>query len=88
MGCMDIPFEHETVQLKPGDCLVFFSDGITEAWNKKQEEYGEETLIGILGKTARQSARDMLYAVLADVKRHAGRAPQSDDLTCGVVKVL
>jgi len=88
LGCMDIPFENESIQLKKGDIIVFFSDGITEAWNRKQEEYGEERLIRIVTERVQQSARDILNAVLVDVKRHAGRASQSDDLTCGVIKVL
>ncbi len=88
LGIMDVTFEIESVQLKAGDVLVFFSDGITEAFNTKEEEYGEGALIKMVSGERNKSARQILDAVVTDVRRHAGRATQSDDLTCGIIKVL
>ncbi|MBN2413471.1 SpoIIE family protein phosphatase [candidate division KSB1 bacterium] len=88
LGTMDISFEIESVKLNAGDVLVFYSDGITEAFNNKEEEYGDEALIRMVTGKRQESAREILDAVVSDVRRHAGRATQSDDLTCGVIKVL
>ena len=44
-------------QLRPDDCLVLFTDGITEAMNAKDEEFGEERLMALLNQTLRQRRR-------------------------------
>jgi len=88
LGTMDVTYKIESVQLQTGDMLLFYSDGITEAFNKNEEEYGDEALIRLVSGKRDKSAQHILDAVITDVKRHAGRAPQSDDLTCGIIKLL
>ncbi len=87
LGSMDVPFEIEKVQLKKDDVLLFFSDGVTEAWNKKNEDYEEFRLIEVVNKNVHLSAPEILLKIEEDVQKHVGSAVQSDDFTCAVVKV-
>ena len=87
----DWTWEQRTVRLAPGDTLVLYSDGITEAQNAEMSLFGEERLRQVIqahlgspgSKTAR--AQDLLDAVLAEVRVHAGGAAQSDDITLMVL---
>ncbi len=88
LGGMDRPYESEEVQLKKDDVLVFFSDGVTEAWNEKEEEYDEYRLINIVSQQLNKSAGQILAAIEQDVNHHVRNAQQSDDFTCAVVKML
>ena len=77
----------ETVQLAANDKLFFYSDGITEAMNPKNEEYGEERLMSLaehLDSVGASAARD---SVLCDVKEFLGSNQPQDDQTLVVVKV-
>lgn len=88
LGGFDVPYENEEIQLHTGDILVFFTDGITEAWNVKEEEYEEYRLVHVVTEHKQESAMGILSEIEKDVKRHVGRAQQSDDFTCAVVKIL
>jgi sigma-B regulation protein RsbU (phosphoserine phosphatase) len=87
LGCLEVPFTREKFQLHSEDVLVFFTDGVTEAWNEKNEDYEEKRLIEIVNKNTSCTAEDILAEIEQDVKRHVGKAEQSDDFTCAVVKV-
>ena len=88
LGGLDMPYQKEDVQLTKDDVLVFFSDGVTEAWNEKEEDYEEQRLITCVSGNMSQTAGEILDAIEVDVKKHVGKAPQSDDFTCAVMKVL
>jgi sigma-B regulation protein RsbU (phosphoserine phosphatase) len=81
------PYDEGSVRFEPGDVLVLFTDGVSEAMNKAQVEYGEERLENILRATRTESAQDILDAIHRDVIKHAADATQSDDITLMVVKV-
>jgi len=70
----------ETIPLQPGEALVLFTDGVSEAFNADDELFGDNRLLAQL-ETAERSARDMTLGVLDAVRRHAGGARQSDDIT-------
>jgi sigma-B regulation protein RsbU (phosphoserine phosphatase) len=76
---IDIPGEEMT--LGPGDTLVFYSDGVSEAFDPQGELLGEENLIAGLGSGPARTAADTVAHVLAMVRAHAKDAPQSDDIT-------
>ena len=80
------PFEEETVTIQPGDMLVMCSDGIAEAMDPHQVQFGEERLSSLLGSVRLLSAAEVIERIIADVKTHAGSAPQADDMTIVVVK--
>ena len=68
--------------LAPGDALVLYTDGVTEAENEKTEQFGLDRLRGILGGAPPTSAKDINTKVFEAVKEFAGKAPQFDDITC------
>ena len=81
-------FEEETVQLEPGDLMVAFSDGVTEALSASGEEYGEARLLECVEANRTKSVPDLLDSVLASVRAFAAGAVQSDDVTALVVRYV
>ena len=87
LGIMeDFPFEEEQVEFTPGDLLVVFSDGISEAINDLQEQFGEKRLEEILRLHRHRPAQEIRDTIIAAVKAHAGNVPQADDITLVVVR--
>lgn len=80
------PFEQETVQLDPGDVIVVFSDGVSEALDKAGEEYGEARLQAAVEAVITQSATSVVEALVAAVQAFTRGAPQSDDITAMVIR--
>jgi phosphoserine phosphatase RsbU/P len=68
--------------LAPDDCLVLFTDGITEAMNGQNEQYGEARLERALGKWRGLPSCELVDLVIDAAREFAGDAPQSDDMTC------
>jgi sigma-B regulation protein RsbU (phosphoserine phosphatase) len=81
-------FEEETVKLEPGDLLVAFSDGVTEALSAAGEEYGEPRLLECVEANREKSVPDLLDAILASVRAFTVGAVQSDDVTALVVRYV
>jgi sigma-B regulation protein RsbU (phosphoserine phosphatase) len=81
------PYEQETIQLKSGDMLVVYTDGVTEALNPAGVEFGEEKLRSIAAESLRLPARESGARVIAKVLEWQGQASQHDDITLIVVKV-
>jgi len=79
-------FEDESVQIKTGDVIIVYSDGITEAMNTQGEMYGEERISRLLVSQRDRSPQEMLQSLVHDVQRHAGNCPQSDDVTILIAK--
>ncbi len=77
-----------TVPLNSGDVLVFYTDGITEAMNVREEEYGEERLMKCIANNSHLPSKEMVDQITADVNRFAGAQPQHDDITLVVMRVL
>ncbi len=84
----DAVYEQETIQLYPGDFLVIFSDGISEAMNINEEEFGEARLAALIARNKSLSVNRLCDLILKEIGRFAGEAPQHDDLTLVVAKVL
>ncbi len=78
----------ETVQLASNDTLFFYSDGITEAMNPRNEEYGEERLMSLAERLDAAGANEARDSVLGDVKVFLGLNQPQDDQTLVVVKVV
>jgi sigma-B regulation protein RsbU (phosphoserine phosphatase) len=83
-----IPYEEGTLPFRPGDTLVLFTDGVSEAMSTVQEEYGEERLERALRGALAGTAQEILDAVHQDVLVHTHGASQSDDITMMVVKIV
>lgn len=82
-----VPYEEEVVSLRPGDTLVLFTDGVSEAMTRDIEEYGERRLESALLRNAPRASFDIIEAVQADIQEHIKGAPQSDDITMMVLKI-
>jgi serine phosphatase RsbU (regulator of sigma subunit) len=74
------------VRLDPGDSLVFYTDGTTEALDSQERQYGIERLKEQVRRAAGESAGDLLASIKRDLKAHCGEHPMSDDLTLLVAK--
>ncbi len=81
----DATWEQNSVQIATGDALVLYTDGIPEAQNRQEEFLGEKRLLENIQGNLGRSARDMQNALLAEVHRFMGDAPQFDDITLMVV---
>jgi sigma-B regulation protein RsbU (phosphoserine phosphatase) len=76
----------ESLELRPRDALVFYTDGVTEAFNAQDEQFGESRLLEHLGKMSGRSASELVSSTLDAVRSHAGGRPQSDDITIVAVR--
>ena len=79
-------FQEETVVLAPGDWLIVFSDGVSEAMSANGDEYGEERILAVVDKETSLAPADLLKALFADVRVFTKGAPQSDDITALVLR--
>jgi len=79
-------FEEETVQLDPGDALVVFSDGVTEALNTEGTEFGDDRLQSCVETHRQLTSAALLDCVLRTVREFSVGAAQSDDLTALVLR--
>ena len=80
------PYSGDETALSPGDTLVLYSDGVTEAHNVAGEEFGEARLVTVLERYSRGSAAIVLEQIINAVKDFARGAEQYDDVTALVVK--
>ena len=88
LGIMeDAPYACGTTTLVSSDWLVIFTDGVVEAENNRQEEYGEDRFIAMLHAGVLLTPPALLNSILIDLDRFAGNAPQHDDVTCMLLKV-
>jgi sigma-B regulation protein RsbU (phosphoserine phosphatase) len=70
----------QSMQLQPGDVVVFYTDGVTEAFNVAGNLYGDQRLLQDLARSSGTSAAQTTAALLQSVRDHAGDHPQSDDI--------
>ncbi|MDE0679626.1 MAG: SpoIIE family protein phosphatase [Gammaproteobacteria bacterium] len=78
-------FSTDQAQLEPGEALVMYTDGISEAEDLGSEEFGMDRLLEVFANATLESARAANDAVFAAVREFAGDRPQSDDITCLVL---
>jgi sigma-B regulation protein RsbU (phosphoserine phosphatase) len=81
------PYPSGRVQLQAGDILFIFTDGVVEAVNDADEEYGEVRLLRCIQATPTESANAILNRVMGEVNSFVGNARQFDDITSFVVRV-
>jgi len=77
----------EEISLRVGEIYAFFSDGITEAMNEKNDLFGEEKLSEILKNKSSRRSSEIMDIVWNEIKTFRGKAPISDDMTMVLVKV-
>jgi phosphoserine phosphatase RsbU/P len=76
----------QELHLGPGDCLVVYSDGVTESHDPSGLEYGVERLLGVLQRSFEHGPQAMVDAVLQDLTLFRQSAPVADDLTMLILR--
>ncbi|HKZ85207.1 MAG TPA: SpoIIE family protein phosphatase [Anaerolineae bacterium] len=81
-----VEYEERQIDLAPGDLLILYTDGISEAVNIDLELFGQARLLETVAAASSGSPQEVIEAILAAVQRFTGEAPQADDFTLVVVK--
>lgn len=82
------PYSQDSITLESGDLLVGFTDGISEAMNPQEEEWGEERMMETIKSFYGTTSNDMLYHLVEHADKFATGAKQHDDMTLVVVRVI
>jgi phosphoserine phosphatase RsbU/P len=82
LGCFeDFEFNYKKLLMKPGELFFLFTDGVVEAFNPREELFGEERLLTFLRANAALAPEDMIKECFSDVNQFASGMSQSDDIT-------
>jgi len=79
--------QESRLKLEPGDFLVLFTDGVTEANNEIGEYFGEKKLKAIIESCKKKSAKEMMFSILEQVQLYSEKTEQHDDMTLVVIKM-
>lgn len=82
------PYRTGSLTLEPGDSLVFYTDGVTEAMDADQTLFGNDRLLEACRDERHRAPRMMVQGVYEAVRAHADNAPQSDDITIVALRYL
>ena len=80
-ACEDYVYQTASIQLAPGDCLLLYTDGVTEAMNLQDDLYSEERLLAVAAERQQQSVGELIKGITSSIRDFAADAPQSDDIT-------
>lgn len=87
LGCLeDYPFAEERIKMEDGDLLLIYSDGITEAINENDEEFGESRLADIILSNRNDSSTELVDKIINSVYLYAGNLEQMDDMTLVIIR--
>jgi sigma-B regulation protein RsbU (phosphoserine phosphatase) len=79
-------FEERTIQLNQGNLIVLYTDGVTEATNQNDEEFGIERLMNTIINIKDKPSEEIISGTLATIKSFIDTAPQADDITLVIIK--
>jgi len=77
----DVSYEPDEISINPGDRMLIYSDGIPEAMNEQQEEFGDEKLLEIVRQYRGYSADALIERIIAALNLHFDSVSQNDDMT-------
>jgi sigma-B regulation protein RsbU (phosphoserine phosphatase) len=80
-------YEQDSIALQPGDVLVLYTDGVSEAENPAEDEFGEDALIAAARACRDQPPSEMIASIMQAADTFAAGAPQHDDMTLVVARV-
>jgi sigma-B regulation protein RsbU (phosphoserine phosphatase) len=84
----DVSYEEFTLSTRPGDAVIFFSDGIVDAVNDKEEMFGDARLTALVTSHIKSTAQEMVDAIYQELSTFQGGVERFDDETVVVLKVL
>lgn len=87
LGSLDLEYNSEEILLENDDVIVCYTDGVPEALNAKGEFYTEERLIDFVKNNLEKNSKNILDGIYNDVAAFVNGFEQSDDITCGVIRV-
>ncbi|MFA7227444.1 MAG: GAF domain-containing SpoIIE family protein phosphatase [Melioribacteraceae bacterium] len=87
LGAMEFPYISEKLELRKNDLVVFYTDGIPEAMNNKEEEFGEDSFKRLLLLNKNLEPDSLSKLIFDELKLYRGEAEQSDDITLGILKI-
>ncbi|PYT71988.1 MAG: serine/threonine protein phosphatase [Acidobacteria bacterium] len=79
-------YQTATLELRPGDALILFTDGVVEAFNESGEEFGNSRWLGAIRNLPDWNAQETLQLLMKRVDEFVGATRQSDDITCLVFR--
>ena len=82
----NIQYQSKAIRLEPGEMLLLYTDGVTEAENTEQELFSGERLRSCVSALRHRELREMIAGVRKEIARHAEGQPQSDDITMLALK--
>jgi sigma-B regulation protein RsbU (phosphoserine phosphatase) len=89
LGAMkDSEYQSNVIMLKPGESVFLYTDGITEAMNKNEEEFNESRLLECLTGKTNISSKELIENVFDEVHNFTNGIEQSDDITCLAFRYL
>jgi len=74
-------YDESRVEMKSGDLLVFFTDGVTEPENEYGEMYGEDRLVDLIAKNSHRTEEQIIELVLESVREWTASEELQDDMT-------
>ena len=87
MAPEDEEFSQQTILLQPGDRLLFYSDGLTDAMNREGEVFGAARLLEASGKLKQRPLEEMVRSLMADVDGWTAGAEGKEDISVLVAEV-
>jgi sigma-B regulation protein RsbU (phosphoserine phosphatase) len=82
----EVKYQSAQVTLAPGDWLIIFTDGLVEAENARQDEYGEGRILNVLESNRSVEPAELLKRMMGELDLFVGNTPQHDDVTCMLIK--
>lgn len=84
----DFVYTNSTLKLEPGDAIILYTDGVTEAFNEEKQQFGEKGLEKTLKSVPGADSKEIIEAITEDVAEFSGNEPQNDDITILSLKRL
>jgi sigma-B regulation protein RsbU (phosphoserine phosphatase) len=82
----DARYSEHSLELKKGELLVIYSDGVTEACNEAKEFFGENRLFALLENLGEMSSPEIGERIVTEVARFSGDTPPTDDLSLAIMR--
>lgn len=86
-GISNFKYKDDSVILNDDDILVFYTDGVTEYFNLKDEQFGTDRLKSVIEKNSELETKDICGKILEEVKSYSGGVRQADDMTLLILKL-